>query len=232
MSNVTILPAAFELSPSAARAHAMKNCLGVILAICHLTERELGEKNRARWSHLDAAARRLRDLLLDDPALDERHREAKPDTTSTRCGVGQLVAAVVERLDARAEASGVRLIVNCGGGELDADADDLAEALFNLVVNAIEATPRGGTVSLATCPNPDGTQQWTLRDTGIGFDEEDLMLLGTAPRSGKKGGWGIGVALASATIARHGGTLRISSSKGGGASMSISLTGRGRPCLA
>ena len=94
MSNVTILPTAFELSPSAARAHAMKNCLGVILAICHLTEREIGEKNRARWSHLDAATRRLRDLLAEDPAVNEGHREARAATTSTWCGIGELVALV------------------------------------------------------------------------------------------------------------------------------------------
>src|SRR5260370_25319194 len=93
MSNVTILPTAFELSPSAARAHAMKNCLGVILAICQLTEREISEKNRARWSHLEAAARRLRDLLAEAPAVNVGRREPMAATTPTRCGIEDLVAA-------------------------------------------------------------------------------------------------------------------------------------------
>ena len=66
MSIVITLPGGWEPSARAARAHAMKNCVSVIAALCGLAERETAGSSRDRWAHVQSAARRLRELLVED----------------------------------------------------------------------------------------------------------------------------------------------------------------------
>ena len=87
---------------------------------------------------------------------------------ASHCSVEAIIRSVVDRIEARAQDAGVHLAVDCAGGEILADASALSEALFNLVANAIEATPRGGSVSLVTRELLNGDQQWVLRDAGHG----------------------------------------------------------------
>ena len=67
---MTVLGVA-ELSPHAARVHAMKNCLMTVLATSRLAERKAGNINPKLWTHLQSAAHRLRDLLAQDLATEQ-----------------------------------------------------------------------------------------------------------------------------------------------------------------
>jgi signal transduction histidine kinase len=232
MPTVMTLLDGWEPSPRAARAHAMKNCVSVIVALCRLAERDVGVVNRERWSHVQSAARRMRDLLVEDLAAESVHNQGQPSVDTNACGVERLVKSVAERLGVRAEEAGVKLSVDCGGGEIQGEEAGLSEALFNLVANAIEATPRGGAVSLETRPLPNGDQRWVLHDTGYGIAEEQLGRLGLPDRSKKKGGSGLGFAIARAAIARHGGLLRIESRRGSGTSITVLLASGVGQCVA
>ena len=232
MSTVMTLLDGWEPSPHAARAHAMKNCVSVIVALCRLAEREVAGVNRERWTHVQLAARRMRDLLAEDLAAEARQNPAQPHVESIACSVERLVRSVTERLEARAEEAGVRLSVDCGGGEIQGEEAGLSEALFNLAANAIEATPRGGVVSLETRMLPNGDQRWVLHDTGYGIAEDHLGHLGLPYPSRKKGGSGLGFAIARAAIARHGGMLRIESRRSSGTSITILLANGVGQCVA
>jgi signal transduction histidine kinase len=202
----------------------MKNCVSVILALCRLAERETWVASREPWKHLQAAAHRLQELLAEDLAIpgDEDPIE-HPHVDGRLCRVEALVHAVTERLQPRAEEAGVSLTVDCGGGSICADKADLGEALFNLAANAIEATPPGGVVKLETRELRGGDQQWTLRDSGSGIPDDQFARLGQACPSRKQGGSGLGVALARAAVARHGGLLGIDSQSSSGTSVTILL---------
>jgi signal transduction histidine kinase len=232
MSNVMTLLDGWEPTPRAARAHAMKNCVSVIVALCRLAEREVAGVNRERWTHVQAAARRMRDLLSEELAAESGPNRAQARVEANACRVERLVKSVAERLEARAEEAGVKLSIDCGGGAIQAEEAGLGEALFNLVANAIEATPRGGTVRLETRPLPNGDQRWVLHDTGYGITEDQLGRLGLPHRSRKKGGSGLGFAIARAEIARHGGLLRIESRRGSGTSITVLLANGVGPCVA
>jgi signal transduction histidine kinase len=231
MSTVMTLLDVWEPSPRAARAHAMKNCVSVIVALCRLAEREVAGVNRERWTHVQLAATRMRDLLAEDLAAESGH-DAAQGLESNACSVEGLVKSVAERLEACAEEAGVKLSIDCGGGLIQEQAAGLSEALFNLVANAIEATPRGGAVSLETRPLPNGDQRWVLHDTGYGIAEDQLGGLGLPYRSRKKGGSGLGFAIARAAIARHGGLLRIESRRGSGTSITVLLANVVGQCVA
>jgi signal transduction histidine kinase len=232
MSTVMTLLDGWEPSPHAARAHAMKNCVSVIVALCRLAEREVAGVNRERWTHVQSAARRMRDLLAEDLAAESGRDATQLRVETNACGVEELVKSVAERLEARAEEAGVKLTIDCGGGAIQGQEAGLGEALFNLVANAIEATPRGGAVSLETRPLPNGDQRWVLRDTGYGIADDQLGRLGLRYRSRKKGGSGLGFAIARAAIARHGGLLRIESRRGSGTSITVLLANGVGECVA
>jgi two-component system sensor histidine kinase HydH len=231
MSTVMTLLDVWEPSPRAARAHAMKNCVSVIVALCRLAEREVAGVNRERWTHVQLAAIRMRDLLAEDLAAESGH-DAAQGLESNACSVEGLVKSVAKRLEACAEEAGVKLSIDCVGGSIQEQAAGLSEALFNLVANAIEATPRGAAVSLETRPLPNGDQRWVLHDTGYGIAEDQLGGLGLPYRLRKKGGSGLGFAIARAAIARHGGLLRIESRRGSGTSITVLLANVVGQCVA
>ena len=208
-----------EAPSSAARAHAMKNCVAVIRAISHLLERDIADRGRERLARLQLATDRLRELLAD--ALS-----AKPcDTVSpsqTIC-VKTLVGAVVARLGDKAESLGVEIVSRCGEGSLVGDEVALSEALFNLVCNAIDASVSGSTVSVTTNATEDGDQVWVIEDTGHGIPAEALPDIGRPFYSRRAGGSGLGLALARAAVTRQGGLLRIESREGSGTSVTVYL---------
>lgn len=205
------------ISDSAARAHEQKNCLSIILAVASLVAPELSSGNRARMDRLRAAAYRIRDLI--DPELAGHGIDPVVDDVD----VHALFDSVCERLRDRAEAAQVRLLVDCTGGHLRAIEGELREALFNLIANAVEATPAGKAVVIHTDTTPEGDQLWSIHDAGVGMPPEVLAQIGVPRRSFRPGGSGLGVALANAVVLRHGGSLRFDSVHGRGTTVTIFL---------
>jgi len=208
------------VSESAARAHEQKNCLSIILAVASLVTPELSDGGRERMERLRAAAHRIRDLLnadLDESGDDGRDIE-----------VQRLFDAVCESLRDRAEAARVKLVVDCRGGSVRACEGELREALFNLISNALDATPPRRSVFIDTEITPDGDQVWRIRDSGIGIRREVLDQIGVPHRSFRHGGSGLGVALARAIVNRHGGSLRFDSVRGRGTTVTIHLPHAGQ----
>jgi signal transduction histidine kinase len=203
----------------AARAHALKNCLSTILAINRLLEREANEKSRERLRRSEDAVKRMLALIADDLEADGAASRSEDAFVSAE----QIVRAVVARVGDRAEAGGVELFVQNGPGGLVGDAAALAEALGNIVLNAVEATQAGGAVLVATYECPDRSQLWTVQDTGRGIPAEMLPRIGIPFASCREGGTGLGLAVAHAVVEKHGGVMRIESPTGAGTLVSIRL---------
>jgi signal transduction histidine kinase len=203
------------ISDSAARAHEQKNCLSIILAVASLVTPELSDGSRERMERLRAAAHRIRDLLNAD--LDES------GDGITDVDVQRLFDAVCESLRDRAEAADVAIVLECAGGSVHASEAELREALFNLVSNAVEATAVHRSVVIRTEVTSKGDHVWTIHDSGMGMRREVLDQLGVPYRSFRRGGSGLGVALARAIVNRHGGSLRFESVRGRGTTVIICL---------
>src|SRR5205823_5360362 len=116
---------------------------------------------------------------------------------------------------------GVSLLLDCAGGCLRADEAELTEALFNLIANAIEATPAGKEVSLQTSVTPLGDHTWCIRDSGTGVSQEMIDALGVPFRTSRPAGSGLGLAVASSIVRAHGGALWIDSVSGAGTTVTI-----------
>jgi signal transduction histidine kinase len=219
---MTLLGAYSRPSERAARAHAMKNCLSIIYAICCIAEDELSGQPDAgpmlgRMARVHAAARRVNELLEAD--LREGPRPAPAGAGAT---LGAIAATVRARLLDQAAAAGVRLAVTAGRGVVRGDSGELTEALQNIVKNAIEASPSDTDVTVTMTKKADG-HHWTVRDSGRGMARAQIAQLGQRRGSRRPGGSGIGLGMARDAIERHGGVIRVESVIGAGTQVSVWL---------
>jgi signal transduction histidine kinase len=104
--------------------------------------------------------------------------------------------------------------------EVSGDGERLAQALGNLLGNAIKFTPAGGTVRLAMALAPAGGVRFEVRDTGPGIPAEHLPHLFDRfwqARETRRAGAGLGLAIAQGIARAHGGELSVESAPGAGA---------------
>jgi two-component system NtrC family sensor kinase len=105
-----------------------------------------------------------------------------------------------------------------------ADSAQLHQVLVNLVVNAIQAMPEGGKLTIQTLAG-DGFVSLVVEDTGIGMDEEVKKHL-FVPFFTTKGvgeGTGLGLSVVHGIVSSHGGTIKVESQKGVGSRFEIQL---------
>ena len=135
--------------------------------------------------------------------------------------LGALTDEVLELLGAQASSAGVALR-RWGDSDIEADPRKLREALFNLVANAVDATAPGGSVEVGILPR-DGRIDVLVRDSGKGMPAEVLERVGTPFFTTREQGTGLGVAMARAAFAQHGGSLQYSSVEGLGTTATATL---------
>jgi two-component system nitrogen regulation sensor histidine kinase NtrY len=106
--------------------------------------------------------------------------------------------------------------------EIDADPDLLHRAFQNLVLNALDAMPAGGTLSLRTSEH-DGNVRIEVADTGKGLTPEECSRLFTPYYTTKLQGTGLGLAIVQSVVSDHHGTISVTSDEGRGTTFRIDL---------
>ncbi|HLZ13605.1 MAG TPA: ATP-binding protein [Candidatus Acidoferrum sp.] len=109
--------------------------------------------------------------------------------------------------------------------EVDADPDLLHKAFQNLILNALDAMPAGGTLALRTAER-DGKVRIEISDTGKGLTPEECSRLFTPYYTTKQLGTGLGLAIVQSIVSDHHGTISVSSEEGRGATFRIDLPQR------
>jgi signal transduction histidine kinase len=103
-----------------------------------------------------------------------------------------------------------------------ADPDLLHRAISNLVLNAIEAMPRGGKLTLRSRQNANAGHIG-VSDSGKGLTLEECASLFTPYYTNKVYGTGLGLAIVQSIVSDHGGKISVSSEPGCGATFIIEL---------
>jgi signal transduction histidine kinase len=109
--------------------------------------------------------------------------------------------------------------------EIDADPDLLHRAFQNLVLNALDAMPSGGRMTLRTSER-DGGVRIEITDTGKGLTPEECSRLFTPYYTTKQLGTGLGLAIVQSVVSDHHGTISVSSDEGRGTTFRIELPQR------
>jgi two-component system nitrogen regulation sensor histidine kinase NtrY len=106
--------------------------------------------------------------------------------------------------------------------EIDADPDLLHRAFQNLVLNALDAMPAGGTLVLRSSSGEQSVRI-EISDTGRGLTPEECSRLFTPYYTTKQQGTGLGLAIIQSIVADHHGTISVTSEEGRGATFRIEL---------
>jgi signal transduction histidine kinase len=152
-----------------------------------------------------------------------------PTMAPTR--VSRIAQEVAGVLGPVAEENGVRLLVQADDDpEVMADSSQIFNAVYNLVLNAIPATPTGGTVAIRVEAVLDGCfpegrcVRVEVADNGVGIPPQVLRSLFSAEGvSTKSGGTGLGTRIVKEVADIHGGTVCATSEMGKGSCFTLTL---------
>lgn len=109
--------------------------------------------------------------------------------------------------------------------DIDADPELLHRAFQNLVLNALDAMPAGGTLTFRTAEH-DGSVRIEVSDTGKGLTPEECSRLFTPYYTTKHHGTGLGLAIVQSVISDHRGKISVASEEGRGTTFRIELPQR------
>jgi PAS domain S-box-containing protein len=144
--------------------------------------------------------------------------------------LNELVEEIVAEYYARAREKELNLTLEQANKVLPVAADrgQLAQALANLVINALNYTPAGGSISVTTYAT-ESTAAVDIRDTGHGIAPEeqgqifDRFFRGKLSRRTDIPGTGLGLAIVKQIVELHGGMIRVKSEVGEGSTFTIML---------
>ncbi|MBI4547813.1 MAG: HAMP domain-containing histidine kinase [Ignavibacteriae bacterium] len=131
--------------------------------------------------------------------------------------VDEFMTLLIRSVQQNLERSRVTLHVeNHHKGTAIFDPDRLHRALVNIINNAQDAMPNGGTLHITT-GKEDGCLYFSIADTGIGIPPEIKdKIFDAFVTAGKKKGTGLGLAITKRIIDQHGGTIEVESERGKG----------------
>jgi signal transduction histidine kinase len=204
---------------TAALAHEIQNPVAAIKMHAQLWDADTGKETAAIIEH---EAARIEGLVNQWMFLSKPQPPAM-----SGLDVSALLAQVVKSHQPQLDHAQVGATLHAGEPLLvRGDAKRLTQVFSNLLVNAIQAMPRGGQLSI-TCIRDGPRVQITFADTGAGFSSEALSRFSEFFFSEKEGGMGIGLSVASEIVKAHGGDLRVANRPEGGACVTVSLPAAG-----
>lgn len=167
-------------------------------------------------------------LLLDNLVITSRIEcgAARPETDAMPLKV--LLEAIADSVNAECIKKGITLTSNLPERlpTLYADESLLRIAFMNIVSNAMQYTPEGGTITIETASHEEDIQV-SFRDTGCGIEDEHIesvfQKFFRCPTSDRVPGSGIGLAVARQIVRMHGGDIHVSSHVGHGSQFTIVL---------
>jgi signal transduction histidine kinase len=204
-------------------AHELNEPLGSILGFAQLAKKAAGMPKRAdqdldRIVSASLHAREvIRKLMLFARQMPPRR---------TRLNLNQVVKEGLYLFEARCARQGIELALSLAPGlpDIHADATQLTQVMTNLVVNAIQAMPRGGKLSVATRADRD-TVILGVEDTGEGMSPEVKKQVFMPFFTTKEAdhGTGLGLAVVHGIVTAHRGTIQVDSQVGRGTRFEIRL---------
>ena len=214
-------------------SHELRTPLNAVIGFSEvLQERIFGDLNdkQAEYVHdIHESGRHLLDLIndiLDLSKIEAGRMELDPSTFDLPDSLRSALTLVRER--ATRHGIALSLEVADGVGTIVADERKVRQVVLNLLSNAVKFTPDGGRVTLEA-RRAGSVVEVAVRDTGVGIAPEDQAAVFEEFRqvgvdsARKQEGTGLGLALAKRFVELHGGTIRVVSSPGAGATFSFTL---------
>ena len=212
-------------------AHELKNPLFPL----QLTVENLGRARQLSPEQFDEVFRESTSTLLAEIAnlktIISRFSEFSrmPQPQFQRVQINEIVQKVARLLQGQLQspehpAIECRLDLAEALRQIAADPELLHRAFSNLALNAMDAMPQGGTLTMSTRQHGDRVMV-EIADTGAGLTAEECERLFTPYYTSKAHGTGLGLAIVQSIISDHGGRISVRSQPGQGTTFMIELPG-------
>jgi len=148
--------------------------------------------------------------------------------------LNQVVTEGLYFFESRCSKAGIELVRSLSPDlpELIVDQGQLTQVLVNLIVNAVQAMPEGGKLTVQTLSS-DGHVSLIVEDTGIGMSEEVVrqIFIPFFTTKDVNEGTGLGLPVVHGIVTSHGGSIKVESKMGDGTQFKIQLPVRTSPDL-
>ncbi len=206
-------------------AHQIRNPLGVIKLFASLLTKELHGDHRAELAHHLLKGVGEIEAVVSNLLLFIRPQKPALKAMDLREPLAE-VLSFVKRFVAE---NGIRLETSISAEPLlvRGDAELLKQVFYNLVLNAVEAMPEGGTLRVGTGRRSSRLKgevaEVTIADSGCGIPSDKLQEVFKPFYTTKDKGTGLGLTIAHRIVEVHGGLIEVESEEGNGTTFRISL---------
>ncbi len=208
---------------AAGAAHELNEPLGSILGFAQLAKDwpDLPQQPAQDLEKIISAALHAREVIRK---LMVSARQVP--TRKTSCNVNRLVQDGLFFIESRCSREGIELVRRLEDGlpDITADPSQIHQVLVNLVVNAVQAMPAGGTLTITTRSAGESVVL-AVEDTGVGMDSDVLKQIFvpffTTKEVGQ--GTGLGLSVVHGIVASHGGAIHVESQVGKGSRFEVTL---------
>jgi len=207
-------------------SHEIKNPLGIVRSTAEILNKRLKEQA--------PSSKHLAEIIITETSrLDAIVREfldfARPQVPHfTKRSINELVLKVAEFMQPEFSKKQITVETDLNPTikPINIDQNLLYRAFLNLFINAVQAMPDGGTLSVTSSFHPDGKENILIivKDTGVGISKEKLPMIFTPFYTDKNRGTGLGLAIAQNIIEEHNGSISVESVIGKGTTFIITLT--------
>jgi signal transduction histidine kinase len=204
-------------------AHEVKNPLNAMTIHLELLKERLGASAEAVQENLEVIGSEIKRL---DRAVQGFIKFMRPQELALAAvDLNALLRGLEALLHPEWEAAGVRFVEDLDPElhSITADEELLRQAFLNILLNACQAMPKGGTVRVATALDQGEYVRVTIADEGIGIPAETLDKIFSLYYTTRPGGSGIGLSMVYRIVQLHDGSIDVSSQVGKGTTFLVRL---------
>ena len=188
-------------------AHEIKNPINTVgLIVDHLQTNLSPDDPEKRYEFYKLSENMKNEFKRINRIVEGFLRLTEPDVFNFKKeDVNLIIQETVSILEPEMIKQGVRFRLDLDPdlSLIKADRDKLRQVFSNLIINAVEAMPRGGDITLSTRSKDERRVEIQIRDNGIGIPQEDIRKIFSPYYTTKKQGFGLGLSLIHNIIHKH-----------------------------
>ena len=201
-------------------AHELNNPIGVIRGYLKtMKPSQPPEMLKEELQILDEEAAACQRIAEDLLAF------ARPGEVSvSSISIDEVLGSVVHRFSESGEAKGRTVSVALEPARVPADSGRMRQVMFNLLRNAVQASPSAARIDIVGAFSPDGDRyELSVMDRGLGVPDDQKTRVFEPFFGTHDGGSGLGLAVCHGIVAAHGGSISVEDREGGGAIIHVAL---------
>lgn len=202
-------------------AHEIKNPLASIKGAVEIINSPATSKEERREFQEIVAS----EVNRIDGTVKEFLEFARPKEFETkRVDLSTLVVSAAKQMESQMHQRQLKLVTDIQDQiNVDADAERIHQVTLNLLLNAIEASSAGSTITVSLTANSDRRAVLSICDQGKGIEEDEIGRIFDPFFTTKSTGTGLGLAIVQTIVERHGGTITVDSQLKKGTCFIVSL---------